>query len=170
MLAAMAATSNPRRSGRRSRLPPGLRPPWWSARQASGPWPRRLELTCWRVNMPPQLPAPGGRRSSRSLAVRPHRMPATGELAQLPQKALTTVRSQGPSLPGLERAAVDKIAGDVHAGHGEHGAGHVFLSQPADRQQPVMLWGVQAVRSNRRSPRATQRIFLPSVAHRDASS
>jgi len=119
------------------------------------------------VNMPPQLRTGAGGSSrfasSSASSMRPR------ELGPTASKALTTVRSQGPSLPGLESCRVDKDRRNCPCGHASMATRGMLLvaagRSPAARP---CLWALQAFRCDRRSPRATQRIFHPLGAHRDA--
>ena len=74
----------------------------------------------------------------------------------------------GAELAGLDRAAVHEHRGDVHAGHRQHGAGHVLVAA-AHRQQPVHALGVAGGLDRIGDHLAAhQGILHPLGAHRDA--
>ena len=68
----------------------------------------------------------------------------------------------------LDGAAVDEDAGNVHAGHRDHGAGHVLVA-PADGDQTIHALGAAGGLDRIGDDLAgNQRVFHPLGAHRDA--
>ena len=78
-------------------------------------------------------------------------------------KALTTVRSQAPSLPGLIVPPYTNIDGMSMRAMASMAPG-MFLSQPPIASKPSMLWALQAVSiESAITSRLTREYFIPSV-------
>ena len=111
--------------------------------------------------MPPQLPAPGQAFFSMAVSCCSSIWPPL--YWPTASKALTTVRSQAPSLPGLIVPPYTKIAGMSMRAMASMAPG-MFLSQPPMASSPSMLWPLQAVSiESAITSRLTREYFIPSV-------